>query len=218
MNDELNSEMRRFSEEVRETLGYPQGDRVPRRTRTSLNFKAWGTALMLGAAGILLVALLIALFAGKEGGVSPDDLAALRDRQDILEEKLIRLEREAVTGADFAKREAELEGSLGEIERSVEFLAIRVEKLAGRVDRENKEAASSPAETESLLPIQRKPLSYGKNTYHMVRPGDTLYKIARLYGTSVEELCRLNNISTSQVIHPGERLLVAPAAAQEAGD
>lgn len=212
MNDELNTEMRRFGEEVRETLGYPQEDQVSHRRKTSLDFKALGTTLILGAAGVILVVMLIALFAAEESQVSPDDLAALQERQDVLEERLIRLEQEALKGADFAKREAQLETSLAEIERSVKFLAIRVEKLAGRSHMENKEPASLPAETESPLPIQRKPLSYGKDTYHTVQPGDSLSKIARLYGTSIDELCRLNNISTSQVIHPGERLLVAPAA------
>jgi hypothetical protein len=214
MNDEINNEMKRFSEEVRETLGHSQEDQVPRRSKISIGFKPWGTTLILGAAGIILAAVLIALFAGEKSEVSRDDLAALQDRQDILEEKLIRLERQAVKGADFAKQEADLEDSLGEIKRSVEFLAIRVEKLAAKRDMGNKEPASSPAKTGSILPIQRKPLSYGKNTYHVVRPGDTLYTIARLYGTSVDELCRLNTISTSRVIHPGERLLVAPAPSQ----
>lgn len=214
MNEELDSEMRRFGEEIKESLGYPHEDKGTRGHSAFLYSKARGTTLILGAAGIILVAILIVLFTRGGSEVSREDLTALQGRQDILEEKLTRLEQEAVKGADFTKGKAELEGSVREIERSVEFLAIRVERLAEKLDMAKKEPASIPAETELLLPTQRKPLSYGKNTYHVVRPGDTLYKIARLYGASVEELCRLNNISPARVIRPGEKLLIAPAAGQ----
>lgn len=41
---------------------------------------------------------------------------------------------------------------------------------------------------------------------HVVRPGDTLYKIARDYGVSVDELLRWNHLSQGQTIYPGQRL------------
>ena len=214
MNEELNGEMRQFGEEIREDLGYPHKNKATRGHRTSLDSNARGTTMILGAAGIILVAILLFLFTRGGSEVSREDLAALQHRQDILGERLTRLEQEAVKGADLAKRDAEIEGSLRKIERSVEFLAIRVGRLAERLDMVTKEPASPPTETESLLPTHRKPLSYGKNTYHVVRPGDTLYKISRLYGTSVEELCRLNNISPNRVIRSGEKLLIAPAISQ----
>ena len=46
------------------------------------------------------------------------------------------------------------------------------------------------------------------NVYHRVRQGDTLSKIARRYGTSVNALCRLNHIKSTSVLRPGQRLLV----------
>ncbi|MFW6115036.1 MAG: LysM peptidoglycan-binding domain-containing protein [Thermodesulfobacteriota bacterium] len=209
MNDEFNNEIKDFDEDVRETLGYREEEQVLHRSRTSIDFKSLGTVLLFGAAAIILVAILMMLFTKNgESHLSREVLTALQDRQDVLEEKLIRLEQEVVK----TKREAERGSSLGEIERTVKFLAIRVEKLAGKLDMGTREPLSSPAETESLLSVHRKPLSYGKNTYHTVRPGDTLYTIAKLYGTSIDELCRLNDIPTSQVIHPGESLLIAPAA------
>jgi hypothetical protein len=214
MNEELNSEMRRFGEEMKESLGYPQKDNATRRHRASLDSLARGTTLILGAACIILVAILIALFTRGGSEISTEDLTALQDKQDTLEKKLTRLEQEAVKATDFTKREAKLEGSVREVERSVEFLAIRIDRLAERYSMAEKGPASAPEEAKSLLPIQRKPLSYGKNTYHVVRPGDTLYEIARLYGSSVEELCRLNNISPNRVIRSGEKLLVAPTTSQ----
>jgi LysM repeat protein len=50
------------------------------------------------------------------------------------------------------------------------------------------------------------------NTY-TVKPGDTLYSIARLYNISVEDLSRLNNLETG-VIRSGMVLIVAEAEAE----
>jgi LysM repeat protein len=50
-----------------------------------------------------------------------------------------------------------------------------------------------------------------KGTYHEVRHGDTLSRIAQKYGISVEKLCRLNKITPKTVIRPGQKLLVSPA-------
>ena len=43
---------------------------------------------------------------------------------------------------------------------------------------------------------------------HIVRTGETLFSIARMYNITVDELIRLNNL-TSTVIHIGQRLLIA---------
>ena len=50
----------------------------------------------------------------------------------------------------------------------------------------------------------------GNGVYHRVEKGETLYRISKQYGVSVEELRRLNNIGTDNTIHPGQRLMVSP--------
>ena len=42
--------------------------------------------------------------------------------------------------------------------------------------------------------------------YHRVKSGDTLGKIARIYGTTVGELCRLNGIRPTTVLRIGQSL------------
>lgn len=39
--------------------------------------------------------------------------------------------------------------------------------------------------------------------YHKVRSGDSLYKIARMYGTSIDRLCKLNNINRDDILKVG---------------
>ena len=43
---------------------------------------------------------------------------------------------------------------------------------------------------------------------YTVKSGDTLYKIAKQYGVSVESIVELNNIKNSNLIYPGEKLRI----------
>lgn len=45
--------------------------------------------------------------------------------------------------------------------------------------------------------------------WYRVRSGDTLEKIARRHGTTVQRICNLNGISRNKVLHPGDRLRVS---------
>lgn len=44
--------------------------------------------------------------------------------------------------------------------------------------------------------------------YHTIKSGDTLSKISRQYGTTIKQLCQLNNISETSVIRAGQRLRI----------
>ena len=44
--------------------------------------------------------------------------------------------------------------------------------------------------------------------YYIVQRGDTLYKIARRYNTTTEEIAELNQLSNPNLIYPGQKLLI----------
>lgn len=48
--------------------------------------------------------------------------------------------------------------------------------------------------------------------YYTVVSGDSLWGIANRFGLTVNELCELNNISITTVIHPGDQLIVKKVA------
>ncbi len=50
------------------------------------------------------------------------------------------------------------------------------------------------------------------NGWYRVRSGDTLEKIARRNGTTINQLCKLNGISRNKVLHPGDKLRVSGKA------
>jgi len=43
---------------------------------------------------------------------------------------------------------------------------------------------------------------------HVVRPGDTLYKIAQKYGRDWRELAGYNHLSNPDLIYPGQHILI----------
>jgi membrane-bound lytic murein transglycosylase D len=51
-------------------------------------------------------------------------------------------------------------------------------------------------------------LQENKPNYHIVRQGDTLYSIAKFYNISLDELCKINNITNSSQIQVGQKILI----------
>jgi LysM repeat protein len=49
-------------------------------------------------------------------------------------------------------------------------------------------------------------------TYYVVRSGDTLSEIAEMYGTTVEQLAKWNNIRDVNFIRTGQKLIVKKSA------
>ena len=47
-----------------------------------------------------------------------------------------------------------------------------------------------------------------RDDVHVVRPRDTVSSIAKLYGVSIKDVVRWNNLENGDAIHPGDRLRV----------
>ena len=72
---------------------------------------------------------------------------------------------------------------------------VGAQKVVASADDDNRRATTTTAKSKTR-----------KARYHKVRRGDTLGAIARRFGTSVNALCRLNGISKSSRLMPGQRL------------
>jgi LysM repeat protein len=201
-----------FEEAIDESMEYSPNDERIMPRKSFLGFMPQRRTLVFGGAGILLLVILIALFSGGRSEISKKDLTALSTRVDLLEKRLTRLEEVELRIATLQKQGTMLQHSMGEKDRSIKSLTQRVDALNQRLDVRGEEMTSVTNGTEAPRGITEKPASPLKRRVHEVRRGENLYRIALNYGISVDELCRLNNITPDQAIYPGQRLLVNPGS------
>ena len=83
------------------------------------------------------------------------------------------------------------------------------------IQRIKKKKKNAKCEEETKMTENMKELSVnemeqvngGYDTYIVVK-GDTLYKISRRYGVTVDDLVRWNGIKNRNLIHPGQQLKI----------
>lgn len=200
--------------EIAEALERPGEDkRISGRGKSS-DFKSKIITLVLGGAAMLLLIIIFALFFRGGSELSPDDLTSIQARFSQLERRMTHLEAMEERILFLEKQDKDLQRYVAEGHRIKGQLPQRLDALVEKVDHLEKTVATVTGETRAPLTRQMKSFPLGKGRYHEVRSGDTLYWIAQQYGTSVEELCRLNNLTARQVIYPGQKLLVASEVIQ----
>jgi LysM repeat protein len=86
----------------------------------------------------------------------------------------------------------------------------KIDALSKRMDRLEKKIAAIAQVPQAPKPTPVKTTPQTKAKYHEVRRGETLFRISKDYGLSLEQLCRLNQITPDTPIHPGQKLLVSP--------
>jgi LysM repeat protein len=153
-----------------------------RRPKTSLGLKPPGWALGFWGVRVLLLVVVSPFLFGCGNGESKEELSFIKTRLDQVEERLTRL-------GEVEERLTQLEGT----EKKMAHLESQVKELERSISKLNRLVASRTK----------------KGRYHEVLQGDSLFKIAQKHGITVEELCRLNKITSKTVIRPGQKLLVA---------
>jgi LysM repeat protein len=130
-----------------------------------------------------------------------------------MSEDIDRTEQVAITFEEKFPRLAseliELKQYLSKLDESQKSLIPQLDELSQKIDRMEKKIALVAIDTKPSGAIHKKALSQTQNLYHEVRSGETLFRIARKHGMSVDKLCRLNRITPKTLLHPGQKLLVS---------
>jgi len=145
----------------------------------------------------MIVVLLVLIFAG---GIYYFITKRSAEGDATLQSKIASLE-EKITGLE--KQMADLQGNsvTGGPDPS---LVHRVEALSQKVEELGKKAQLTTESKAKPAP----PRATSKR-YHTVQKGETLSKISKRYGVTLEELCKLNGLSRSQPVRTGQKLLVS---------
>jgi LysM repeat protein len=166
--------------------------------------------LLLGSAAIFLLVAIIAIYFRAGNRHSPDALTSIHSRIDRLDKKLKRIEMMENRIVLLKKQGGGLRHSISELDRSGKSLREQLDKMTKEIEWLKKRMSPADAKTETTHAVQGKPISKVERRYHKVHRGDTLYRIAKKYGISMDELSRLNNLTQNQIIYPGQKILVSP--------
>jgi LysM repeat protein len=146
-----------------------------------------GFSLLIGAVILGLFVLVAVLFQRSSNIDSGNRMRSLERRIKQLEERLYTLDR--------------IEANLEQIEEKTKHFNSFMD-ISRSLEKPSKRSTAQTSEKQT------------KAVYHEVVAGETLYSISRRRGLTVEELRRLNQLKSGEIIHPKQRLLVRPAGNQ----
>jgi LysM repeat protein len=174
-------------------------------------FKPEGPTLIFAAIGIfILVILLSLLFRSCSKQSTAQDVATINARLAQLEEKAAKLSSTEQEVAALREQITGLQQTLSKAESSRKILEDEMSRLVQDIGTMTREKGPAAVKKEAPSTVTKKTPVQVKKRYHQVGAGETLYSIARKYGMSVGELCRLNNLSPAQSLHKGQKLIVVP--------
>jgi hypothetical protein len=205
MDDLMND----LADEIEET----KNSRILRDRRSSPQTISQGRILLFGGAGLLvLIILILLLFLGGDGG-SKEDLSFIEARLGRLEDRIKNTGVQEDRIRQIEEQQKMFRQSLLVMDRSLRTLKEDFNRLTVTYENlQQKKSAPEPSKLESSQPVQKEAPPQPKPAYHVVSRGETLYRISKKYGISVDELRRINNMDPSSIIHPGQELLVSPEA------
>jgi hypothetical protein len=209
MAQERDEEMKDAIEEMREDLSHRRGEEEDDTLASSFDTGSGKKLAVLGAVAVGIVILLIVLLFRGGGDDSKEMLGGINARLDKLEQTTPRLESLEKKFELFEKEGKALKESASEKDGSIRSLRRRLDQLGRQVEGLEKRLASIRQEVQAAEKPESRGPTLKSGQYHEVGRGETLYRIARRYGLSVDELCRLNKIAPNYVIRPGEKLLVS---------
>ena len=167
------------------------------------------TMYFIVAAGLGLVILVLAFVMLSNQADSQEmatKLSLMEKRLDDMEFRLGNLVQSATAGSDLSslqKADENLSRRFDALEKKLEGRLNQMNAALVKVQKQR--AAAPPPPVKVAKPAPTPP----KTRLHTVQKGETLYKISRKYGMSVDELRKLNGIGQDFKIIAGQKLKVA---------
>ena len=183
-------------------LDVPESDEGSKSRRGRNGSKSLNLPIIAASAVVfILTVFLIVVWVNSNRKSTDIELNTLKLKINMVEGRLKHLEKEI----------PELQASVKKGQVPQGFLTQQLNELSLQVDQLENQVSSAAVGVRGPDSVQPSTATQDKGRYHEVKPGETLYRIARTYGLSVDELCRLNDISPDDVgdIKTGRRLLVS---------
>jgi LysM repeat protein len=165
--------------------------------------------ILMGVGFVVLIVLVIIVLSRTRNLPDSERLLELEARIEQLEAKL---GASATSGnlpdmvADHQKKIDALNQRMEQLETSI---SSNMNQIMEQLNTLKPAAASQgSAQAGAGQPAAKKEKALTKT--HKVKAGETLYRISKLYGLTVEQLRSYNNLKTSDKIYPGQDLNLSP--------
>ena len=175
---------------------------------------------VIGGVGlVVLVIILVLILAKPKNVIEPEYLQSLETRLQQLEKKLGTIGVMDQTLERVGKQEQDidlLDKKLNRLESTVTTQIDQIIKELGTLHQKTAQKPVSPASSTPRTDEKKQPVVSKKADstakYHVVQAGETLYRISRRYGLSVEQLRGYNRLAPNAAIYPGQKLKLSKDA------
>lgn len=185
-------------------------------------------ALILFGALLLTVIVFFLFFKSSDGSKTIDlnkttDASSvnLEDRMQVLENKFEAL---ASSGNDDGMKNTDTQALAQRVSRLETAFTVKFDSVIERIAGLEKNLAQLKDRSSTVAPPAQKAVSPSppkktshvavktpaekKGVFHTVQKKETLYSISKKYNTTVAALRKLNNLSETATIYPGDNILV----------
>jgi LysM repeat protein len=212
MAQDENKELRSiFDDDVDEAAKTATYEKNNRDETEAPSPKSKGHSLVVWGLGIIIVIILLAVFFRGSRTPGSKDLEIMRERIEHLDARVVRLESFGKKVMTIENQFSALKETLSTLEASNRALSQQVSDLSEKMERLSTTTASAAPKPQVSSPQQSSASPQSKAQYHEVSRGETLFRISKQYGITVNQLRQLNNLKENQAIYPGQKLLVKPA-------
>lgn len=174
---------------------------------------------VIGGLGlVVVVVILILVFSRPKNIVDQAYVQSLEARIQQLEKKLATVAAMDQIIERLDKQAQDLDRIDKKTDRFAATVTTQIDQIIKELGilHQKTSQLKAAAASQSKLPAKKPPVSpkKAKSTakFHQVQPGDTLYRISRRYGLSVEQLRSYNNLAPNTAIYPGQKLKLSPQA------
>ena len=174
-------------------------------------YKRSSMPTIIAAVGFLiLIILLIAVISRTQDLAEKKQISDLEHRLDQLERRLGGLDEANNQKIATATPDKQLDLLTKRLDRFETNVNAKIDRIILELQRDGRTPVQQKAPETKIPPTPKTENEDATPTVHKVQAGDTLYRLGRQYGLSIDQLRTYNKLEPNAKIYPGQELKLVP--------